>query len=97
MSYKDGSRQVGGKAYRQHTSLKNFVRQRDNYTCQLCGGYGDIVDHIIPYAISHDSSLSNLRVLCRRCNLATRRPRESSSLSFNDWWAYIESELLVPA
>ena len=92
MAYKDGSKQLGGKTYSQALSLKNFVRQRDNYTCQLCGGYGDVVDHIIPYAISHDSLLSNLRVLCRRCNLATRRPRKDSALPLAEWFAKLERE-----
>jgi len=92
MAYKDGSKQLGGKTYSQALSLKNFVRQRDNYTCQLCGGYGDVVDHIIPYAISHDSLLSNLRVLCRRCNLATRRPRKDRALPLAEWFAKLERE-----
>lgn len=43
--YKDGSpRRNGGQAYNQHRSLKEYIRERDNYTCQLCGAEGWIVD-----------------------------------------------------
>ena len=93
MSFVDGSKQRGGKAYRQHQTLKNAIRERDNYTCQLCGEYGDQVDHIIPYAVSHDSTLSNLRVLCRRCNLATRRQQYNARLPLADYYAKLEAEL----
>jgi len=86
---------TGGKAYRQKTALKIHVRERDGYTCQLCGGYGDQVDHIIPHAISGDSTLSNLRVLCRPCNLSTRRERKDAALPYDEWIAWIESELAV--
>lgn len=93
MAFKDGSKQRGGKAYRQHTSLKDAVRKRDNYTCQICGEYGNQVDHIIPYAISHDSSIKNLRTLCRNCNLSLRRPQYNTRLPLDKWFAKLEAEL----
>ena len=93
MSFVDGSKLRGGKTYRQHQTLKEAVRKRDNYTCQICGEYGDQVDHIIPYAVSHDSTLSNLRVLCRRCNLATRRQQYNARLPLADYYAKLEAEL----
>jgi len=73
--------------------LKRFIRERDNYTCQLCGEYGDIVDHIVPWAISHDSSKSNLRTLCRQCNLATRREPKNKRLPLDEWYKDIEVQL----
>ena len=73
MTDKGGSRQRGDSCYRQSEELKEFVRKRDNYTCQLCGEPGWQVDHIIPWAVSHDSTLANLRTLCRACNTATRQ------------------------
>lgn len=78
--------------YRQKEKYKDKIRERDNLTCQLCGEYGWQVDHIIPYAVSHDSSESNLRVLCRQCNTDTRRPRKDAALSYNEWCAWLESE-----
>ena len=89
--YKDGTRQKGGHAYRQHQTLKGAVRKRDNYTCQLCGNEGWQVDHIIPWLLSHDSTLTNLRVLCRSCNTATRRTRPS--VSSIDYEVYLRTEL----
>lgn len=93
MSYKNGSKLRGGKTYRQGQGLKGQIRKQANYTCALCGEYGDIVDHIIPYAVSHDSSLSNLRILCLKCNLATRRKRKDAALPLTDWYASLESQL----
>lgn len=86
----------GGKTYRQHTSLKEYVKRRDNFQCVLCGGTETlIVDHIIPYLVSRDSRLSNLRTLCRPCNVRTRRPPANANphKSMEDYWHYIEQEL----
>ncbi len=83
----------GYTGHQNRTGYKRKIRERDNYTCQLCGEYGDQVDHIIPYAISHDGSESNLRTLCRQCNNDTRRPRKDAALSLNDWVQWLESEL----
>lgn len=95
MAYQNGSRQRGGKAYRQHQSLKKFIRERDNYTCQLCGKEGWIVDHIIPWTISHDSTLANLRVSCHSCNLKLRQKRKDATLNLRDWFVSLEKELLI--
>ena len=69
----------GGKRYSQKKSFKNFIRQRDNWTCQLCGHYPSFeVDHIIPYAECHETRPANCRVLCTLCNRMTRRQRKDS-------------------
>ena len=80
-------------AYRQHQPYKDRIRAKFNYTCQLCGKEGWQVDHIIPFAVSHDSSEANLRVLCHRCNIATRRPRKNARLPLDQWYASIKAEL----
>lgn len=82
-------------AYRQNQTYKERIRAKFNYTCQLCGKEGWIVDHIIPWAISHDSSESNLRVLCHSCNLATRRPQENARMLDEQWLTWVKSELEV--
>lgn len=56
-------------------ALKDKVKRRDNYTCQICGKYmpdevGLHVDHIIPIKKGGKSVESNLQVLCDKCNLS---------------------------
>ena len=84
-----------GLNYRQQRRYKERIREWDNYTCQLCGMPGRDVDHIVPYDVSHDSSLSNLRVLCHRCNLIGRRQRKDANpfKTIDDWYNYLEREL----
>lgn len=53
--------------------LRGKVAKRDNYTCQICGkrmqdGVGLQIDHIIPVAKGGKSIMSNLQVLCSKCN-----------------------------
>lgn len=53
--------------------LRKQIMERDNYTCQICGKYmpdevGLQIDHIIPVAKGGKTILSNLRVLCDKCN-----------------------------
>lgn len=53
--------------------LRKAVMIRDHYTCQICGKYmpdevGLHIDHIIPVSKGGKSVLSNLQVLCSKCN-----------------------------
>ncbi len=53
--------------------LKLTVKERDNYTCQNCGKYmpdevGLQIDHIKPINKGGKTILSNLQVLCSKCN-----------------------------
>lgn len=53
--------------------LKERIKKRDNYTCQVCGKYmpdevGLHIDHIIPVSKGGKSIASNLQVLCSKCN-----------------------------
>lgn len=55
--------------------LRIKIKQRDNYTCQICGKYmpdevGLHIDHIIPIKKGGKSVESNLQVLCDKCNLS---------------------------
>lgn len=54
-------------------ALRQAVMTRDNYTCQICGKYmpdgvGLQIDHIVPVSKGGKSVMSNLQVLCSKCN-----------------------------
>jgi len=70
----------GGRAYRQHTTFKARIRERDNNRCQLCGcTYGEWcsrhlapvtqldVAHIVPWP-KGQSTPGNMRTVCHPCN-----------------------------
>lgn len=83
-----------GLKFRQQKRYKDEIRWRDKYKCQICGGPGYDVDHIVPFHISQDSSPSNLRVLCHKCNLIARQnPRANPFETMEDWYKYLEAEL----
>jgi len=55
--------------------LREFIKKRDNYTCQTCGAsIADQslllleVDHIIPVSKGGLSTEDNLQTLCWKCN-----------------------------
>jgi len=47
-------------------TLKRAIRERDNYICQLCNQYGNVVHHI-DYN-KQNCNPDNLITLCRKCN-----------------------------
>lgn len=54
--------------------MRNRIKERDNYTCQICGKYmpdevGLHIDHIIPISKGGKTVEQNLQVLCDKCNL----------------------------
>ena len=58
--------------------LRTLIRQRDHYTCQLCGAPGKEVDHIIPTSQGGTHTPTNLRVLCRTCH-TRKTPTETQA------------------
>ena len=55
--------------------LRNYIKQRDNYTCKQCGNstYQEAnllleIDHIIPIAKGGLTEEQNLQTLCWKCN-----------------------------
>ena len=53
--------------------LRQKIKERDNYTCQICGKYmpdevGLHIDHMVPVAKGGKTVPSNLQVLCSKCN-----------------------------
>jgi 5-methylcytosine-specific restriction endonuclease McrA len=58
------------------TELRYAVLTRDRFRCALCGDSPAIdpacrleIDHIRPYSLGGKTVASNLRTLCRRCNI----------------------------
>ena len=62
-------------------SVRKYVLQRDNYQCQSCGKKNTEttlnIDHIIALAKGGSNDLSNLQVLCGKCN-------QTKSANFDD-------------
>lgn len=49
--------------------IRDYVFQRDNYKCVLCGSDEDLsLDHIHPWSKGGKDTIENLRVLCKPCN-----------------------------
>ncbi|MYE58133.1 MAG: HNH endonuclease [Alphaproteobacteria bacterium] len=51
-----------------------YIRERDDWTCQECGDWGNEVDHIEP--VSDGGAMwsgDNLQVLCRSCHIDKSR------------------------
>ena len=50
-------------------TTKKVVYSRDGAVCQCCGGYEYLEhDHITPYSCGGSSDVSNIQLLCRKCN-----------------------------
>lgn len=48
---------------------KRLTKERDNYTCQICGSKSGLsVHHLVPYRFTQNSELTNLVTLCRSCH-----------------------------
>ena len=56
-----------GRRWREHTVPR--VLRRDHGICHLCDQPGaDTADHVIPWAVSHDDSPTNLKAAHQTCN-----------------------------
>ena len=67
-------------------TLKRSIRERDNYICQLCSQYGDIVHHI-DYN-KHNHNPNNLITLCNPCHSKTNFDRQK-------WTNYFANIILI--
>jgi 5-methylcytosine-specific restriction endonuclease McrA len=76
-SFKGQSQSIANKAHAHKATQKPITRalrgqilRRDHYQCTHCGSrYALQVDHIVPRARGGTNEVSNLRTLCRSCNL----------------------------
>lgn len=81
----------GGKSFEPYAvdwtrSLKISIRERDKYTCQVCGEkQGDIAHHV--HHIDYDKkncNQTNLITLCIKCHMKTNFNRELWKKYFNN-------------
>ena len=49
-------------------AIRRLVLRRDKHKCQICGGYGNEVDHIVEVMDGGKSVPGNLRTLCHSCH-----------------------------
>lgn len=66
--------------------FKTIIRERDNYTCQLCGEYGNFVHHI-----DYNKENTNPNNALTLCN------PDNSKVNFNrdQWETYFRLYLLI--
>lgn len=69
----------GGKSFEPYSidwteTLKRSIRERDNYICQICSQYGNVVHHIDYNKLNCNPD--NLITLCHCCHLKTNYNRD---------------------
>ena len=80
----------GGKSFEPYgiefnKELKEEIKERDNYTCQLCNEKEKLVIHHIDYCKKNNKK-DNLITLCRRCNTIVNKDRI-------DWMHFFKEKL----
>lgn len=67
--------------------LREFVLQRDRYSCVYCGEFGDTLEHIIPKADGGKDTPRNLACACTECN------NLKGCMSLMEFRKYIETKV----
>jgi len=69
----------GGKSFEEYPEqfwqMRKAIRERDDYTCQLCGKYPAFEVHHIDYNKKNNEP-ENLITLCKSCHIKTNKNRE---------------------
>ena len=84
---KNGNNWQGGISYEPYSvdwtkTLKRSIRQRDKYTCQLCGKEPATIVHHIDYNKKNSNPI-NLITLCQNCHGKTNKNRDYWTNYFN--------------
>lgn len=71
------------------STLKRAIRERDNYICQICSMYGQVVHHI-DYN-KKNCNCNNLLTLCNSCHSKTNQSRNKWKLKLKEIikWKYL--------
>ena len=67
--------------------VRREALERDNWTCQNCGRYGNECDHIRPLfrgGAAYD--LGNLQILCRGCHIKKSRGEVETPIPGREAW-----------
>ena len=91
MSGENSPHWLGGKSFEPYTiewtkTLKRAIRERDHYTCQLCGKLQEDIAFCIHH-IDYDKkncNPNNLITLCKNCHTITNHNREYWVNYFNE-------------
>lgn len=80
----------GGTSYEDYAiewtnRLKLSIRERDNFTCQVCGKIEEERSHDVHHIDYNKKNCSNLNLvtLCRKCHMRTNFKREAWIRFFN--------------
>ena len=72
--------------------------ERDNWTCQVCGGYGNEADHIIPIdrmpADADLCALTALQTICRKDHIFKTRLENSRPDLVRDEWRELVARMV---
>lgn len=64
---------------------KRLVKERDGFKCVNCNSREQLtIDHIVPKAEGGSDELSNLRTLCKGCNVM-KADKPSAKIRFYNW------------
>ncbi len=94
MSWRNG-RQPDRRRWKR---ARRAVLERDNWTCQNCGRYGNEADHKIPIdrmPVDADlCALDALQCLCRGCHIRkSRGEAEAPVVGRDEWRAFVADKI----
>ena len=78
-------------------AARRAVLDRDNWTCQQCGKYGNECDHREPLSAGGKPyALGNLQTLCRTCHIAKTRAENTrpEPLEVREWRTLIAERMM---
>ena len=71
--------------------MKRCIRERDDWTCVICGAWGHEVDHKVPIRDGGGHTFRNLRVLCRDCHIKkSRKERPHYTQGRAEWLDHLD-------
>ena len=76
-------------------AVRRRILDRDNWRCQICGNYGNEVDHMVAlFDGGAKYDLENLRCLCRSCHIEVTADLNRRRNPERSAWRTLVKELL---